>query len=169
MTATKRTGDAASPGSGRHTSSNTPSVAPTLSGWKEENVDRQELLAKLQHSVDEEEVVRGFLVWEDIDQTEGRMGRRIVAHTTSRATAERLAEGRGVQGAPGEVEPTFFAEVGVHIYAPCYLERPTPGDLKADAKRYREEERKMRLKDLRRRLEEAGFSEEDLELLRAED
>lgn len=78
-----------------------------------------------------------YVVLSNTDLTEGRGASIPIGLSTSFSCAERLAEGRGVQGGPAAVvrAKTLFVD-GVLYVAGCHVtsERPTKEDLDRDRK-----------------------------------
>ena len=111
-----------------------------------------------------------YIIMDSPDKTEGRLASKPHAYTSSHTCAQRLAQGRGVQGAPGMIH-AYEAEEGALGYqrfylAPVGLVEPTSSEVSKDADAAVVERKRERADEAYNRLVDAGVSVEDLQILR---
>jgi len=99
-----------------------------------------------------------FIVWTNTDLTEGRGYSIPIEYCETRATAQRLAKKRGVQGSDADVRPFQAIMHNNQWCAPFNLQNATKDDLQTQAK-LDERER------IARKAIDLGISEAELMLL----
>ena len=105
-----------------------------------------------------QETQDGFVVWLNRDNTEGRGPLYPGSICSTKATAIRLAERKGVQGSNADVNPCELFRINNQWYGPVFIKQPSPEDVVAQAKI---DERAAIVQIAL----EAGLSEEEIQIL----